>query len=142
MKTKNHFINDLLDPIWGIVSIILLIVDITAFLVMIIVILFYASWISNVICVNSEKISVSYPNWKFWKRSNEFKFDEVHYIKFHHYSSGAYDNIPYFDVYPKDGKRNRVYYTPSITKEEYKNLIDMLRLHLGERLLAKDPFPI
>ena len=102
----------------------------------------YVSWVSNVINVNSDKITVTYPNWIFWKKINEFRFDEINYLEFHHYYRGVYDNLPHFDIYLKDGKRKKILYTPSLTKEEYKNLIDMLRLHLGERLLAKDPFPI
>ncbi|MGY6560678.1 MAG: hypothetical protein ACXITV_01085 [Luteibaculaceae bacterium] len=137
MKSKNYFFDDFKNPIFLGLILILLFINKWGALSGFVIHILYVSWLSNTIKITEHELIFEYPNWVFWNRVVTFKINEIKTIKIEHSVRGAYATIPYFDIYKKNNKKTRITYSPSITKEEFKEIINLLKMKLGsENVIA------
>lgn len=131
MKSKNYFYDDFKNPIFLGLILMLLFINKWGALSGFVIHLLIVSWLSNTIKVTEDELICEYPNWVFWNRVVKIKISEIKRIKIEHSVRGAYATIPYFDIYKNNNKKNRITYSPSITKGELEEIINLLKMKLG-----------
>lgn len=130
-KTKNHFIEDLKNPIFIGVTILLVFVNLYLPIIFLVMFLLYISWLSNVIEITETELMVTYPNWIFWRRCIRIEINQIERVLFEHSIQGAYATIPFFDVFLKGNIKKRILYTPSISKDEYEKFVNIIIGRVG-----------
>ncbi|MFC2187427.1 hypothetical protein ACFCT7_08925 [Fulvivirgaceae bacterium LMO-SS25] len=130
-KTKNHFIDDLKNPVIIGIAILLLFINIYLSIIFLSMFLLYVSWRSNVLEITENELIITYPNWIFWKKNDCIKLNRIQRVSFEHSVQGAYATISYFDLFLNENKRMRILYTPSISKSEYEKFVFIIKDRIG-----------
>lgn len=131
LVTKNYFYKDLVNPIWIVGVGILLFFHPLGSLLLVIAMILYAMWRSNVVIVSGSRLVFYYTNWVFNRFKKDYPYSKIDKVNISPYGRGAYAGTPFFDIYYKNGEKKRETYSPSIKKEEINEIIKVLETNLG-----------